>query len=212
MVLPELQHVLSRKEFKYSTKRNAHTLIWQGRSYYLIETPVLYTMRCLFLRKLYSIFLPTTEKPSSKKLLQEDLFHSDLLCWLKAEVHHWCIAFKGAILRYHTCRVKLWLIQTAKSSFRMMVQNWTPLFALHQLAGQMRISTASVCLLAPLLWSPKVITDLFNISNPFSLVTRYLLGRRTRTLECKTSFLWIHMNKAIYSSLYFLTIQVSLRN
>lgn len=127
-------------EKNLNTPRKVHPLIKQGRSYYLVEIPILYMMRCLFSWKLCSIFLPTTEKPSSKKLLQ-DLFHSDLLCWLKAEMHHWCTAFKGAILHYHTCRVKSWLIQTAKSSFRMMVQNRTPLFALDQLAEQTRICT-----------------------------------------------------------------------
>lgn len=33
------------------------------------------------------------------------------LCWLEAEVHHWCTAIKWAILHDHMWRVKLWLIQ-----------------------------------------------------------------------------------------------------
>lgn len=201
-VSPELQQALSRKSFKYSVKRNVHTLVWQGRSYYLVGISIPCMMECLFFRKLYHIFLPTTEKPSSQKLFQEDLFCSALLCWLQAEVPHWCMAFKGAIWHYCMCRVKLWLIQIATRSFRMMEQNQTLPFALDQLSELTRSCVTWVCLLALLLWSLKVITDLLNISNLFTLVPRYPPGCRARTLECKTSFLWAHMNKVIYRSLY----------
>lgn len=68
-----------RKEFKYSTKRNAHTLIQQRRSYYLVEIPTPYIMRCLFFRKLYSIFLllrSLAARKSCKKI------HSTLTCFV----------------------------------------------------------------------------------------------------------------------------------